>query len=201
MENLKDYLKYYWLETEYLEKEVRSFFERKKHLEPEHFFAIIIWKANRKKTLIKDALIKQKKNIEDITGKIYEKIGDKRGQLDLLLDIDHIGIPIASAILAICFPNEFTIADYRSCNSLAKPPFNVKNFSYSDFQSKGKKNRELYIEYVAMCKKFVPRYASSLRELDQTLWGMDFYDGKNGLTELVEKYRDKQLEPIRTKKT
>lgn len=177
---------------DYLFKKVSENFRLNGYLTVEDFFAIVIWKRNASKTKIKDALIRNGINIENLTKKIFNESNHKE-KMRLLIG-DQIGISFASAILTICYPSDFTIADYRVLNSL-------KNRYGNEIMLSEISNVDDYFSYLEICKKFTTREGVSLRDFDRMLWGMDFYDGKNGLTELVEKYRNKQLEPIRTKKT
>ena len=40
--------------------------------------------------------------------------------LGVITELSGIGIPTASAILTVCYPNYFTIIDYRAKESLMK---------------------------------------------------------------------------------
>lgn len=98
--------------------------------------------------------------------------------MDALLSpkIPGIGIAIASAVLTVCYPDDFTIADYRACASL-------KNFG-----EKGIGNpttNSSYFKYLDKCKELAHKYNFSLRDFDRILWAKDFYEGKNGLQHLV----------------
>lgn len=142
MTNLKNYLKYYFLE-DYLFGEVHKNFKKRGYLTPEEFFAIVIWKSNRAKTGVRNGIKKSGLTVKKITSKL-EKLRTADERLVFLDNIPGIGIPIASAILSACYPREFTIADYRACASLKKLGTNIKGNPTS--------NKSVYFEYVLKCK-------------------------------------------------
>src|SRR3989344_1506018 len=119
MENLEKYLKYYFLEN-YLFNDVHKNFQKREHLTPEEFFAIV----------------------------------------------------------TVCYPNDFTVADYRACASL-------KDFG-EEVSGNPTVSTSAYFEYLAKCKKLAHRFNLSLRDFDRILWAKDFYEGKNGLRHLVD---------------
>ncbi len=177
--NIKDYLKYYWLETEYLEKEVRAFFHKNHYLTPEHFLAIIVWKSNRSKTKVIKGIQKQTRSIEEITRDVYEagESQDKYRQIEILKDIDGIGIPIASAILTVLYPDDFTVADYRVAAALEKiMGEKIRNPANSV---------KAYRAYINICLDIGKKNHLSLRNVDRALWGRDSYEGKGGIKELA----------------
>jgi thermostable 8-oxoguanine DNA glycosylase len=174
MKNLKKYLKYYFLE-DYLFKEIsKNFLVR--NLTAEEFFSIVIWKSNRAKTKVKKGLIKRGLSVDRVSASLKELKSPKE-KLSFLDDIPGIGIPLASAILAVCYPNDFTIVDYRSCASLNKLGDGVKGNPTS--------SKKAYFAYLDKCKFLAKKFNLSLRDFDRILWGMDFYEGGNGLRELA----------------
>src|ERR1017187_9320860 len=113
---LREYLRYYFLE-EYLFGEVHANFEKNKTLTPEEFLAIIIWKSNRSKTNVADGIEASEKTIAELMLQVAE--AEDLRKIELLSEIGGIAIPIASAILTVCYPKKFSVVDYRSCASLA----------------------------------------------------------------------------------
>lgn len=177
MADLKKYLKYYWLES-YLFDDVNKNFQKRGYLTPEEFFVIIIWKRNASKTKIINGIKTDRRTISEITLKISgAKMREQR--LDALLSpkIPGIGIAIASAILTVCYPDDFTIADHRARTSL-------KNFGEEVIGNPTTKISS-YFEYLDKCKKLAHKHNLSLRDFDRILWAKDFYEGKNGLRHLV----------------
>ncbi len=176
MPAIKDYLKYYWLEN-YLFGEVSGNFQKDGYLSDEDFFAIVIWKRNASKTKIKMGIKNSGKTIKEITFEISRTVNIEQ-KLEILTSISGIGISIASAILTVLYPTQFTIADYRAGNSL-RNKFDGENIPSKISDSKN------YFLYLEVCKKLAEKNNLSLRDFDRAIWGMDFYEGKSGLKDLA----------------
>jgi hypothetical protein len=76
-------------------------------------------------------------------------------------------LPMASAILTVLWPEDFTVYDVRACQQL-------EEFKIGTFANLGKlSTKALWPKYVKYCdavNKAVPQY-SSLRDKDKFLWG------------------------------
>ncbi len=181
MKDLRPYLKYYWLEKQYLLKEIAVNFKERGHLTAEEFFAIVIWKSNRSKTKVLKGVKKTGKTVQQITEEI-NKEKDRAKKVEILDKIDGIGIPIASAILTVCYPGDFTIVDYRIKRTIKKMGLSFKGDPSASVPA--------YLKYLDICRtKITKEQGLSLRDTDRALWGFDFYEGKNGLKDLVRKLR------------
>ncbi|MEK9132533.1 MAG: hypothetical protein AAB606_02390 [Patescibacteria group bacterium] len=178
MSDLEKYLKYYFLE-DYLFNDVNKNFQRRGYLTTEEFFAIVIWKRNASKTKILNGIKKNERTIRKITSKI-STAKTKEQRLSALLSpkIPGIGIAFASAILTVCYPDDFTVADYRAYASL-------KDFGEEIIGNPTAKV-SAYFEYLEKCKKLAHKHNLSLRNFDRILWAKDFYEGANGLKQLVK---------------
>jgi hypothetical protein len=179
--NKVDYLKYYFLE-DYLLGEVRyNFCERKGVLLPEEFFSIVIWKANRAKTKMKDKFLvdgeivggeKLKDKVEKLTKLIYEE-KDNYKKLDILLSWGF-RLPMATAILTILYPEEFTVYDVRVREQLSKhfgQPDISKDISYR------KNVIDLYFkDFLPKVNQIAEEKGLSLRDADRYLFGKSFYE-------------------------
>lgn len=158
----KDYLRYYWLET-YLETEVRSAFHTNHYLTAEQFFAIIIWKRNASKTLIKRSLLNAKSVseldsvVKSVTKKIYDA-STKEGKLAVLLNERGFQLSMASAVLTILYPDTFSVYDFRVCEVLG-----FKNISADEYFEK----------YIPAVKNISPNL--SLRDCDRALWAKSWH--------------------------
>ena len=176
MGELGKYLKYYYLE-EYLFGEVHENFQKCGYLTSEEFFAIVIWKSNRSKTKVRNGIRKARKSIREITSRIF-KSKSKEDKINALLSIQGVGIPIASAILTVCYPKEFTVVDYRAQASLKKFGERLGGDPVSKIED--------YLDYVKICTNLAINNNCSLRDFDRILFGKDFFDGENGLIDLVK---------------
>lgn len=156
-----DYTKYYYLEK-FLFEEVNRNFHCKGFLTPEDFFCIVIWKANRAKTKIKKKLLKYgplSETIKRITSQIF-KAPEPREKLRILLKVWKFGLPMATAILTVLYPKDFTIYDVRVRSQLKlKEIYGIKPY-FDKFLPTVKQNE----------------YGKSLRDTDRYLWGKSFYE-------------------------
>jgi len=163
-----DFSKYYDLEK-YIFGEVRDNFLKKGYLTAQEFFCIIIWKANRAKTKIRKKLSASGSvagTVKKITEQIFEA-NNANDKLDVLLKKWRFGMPMASAILSVLYPNEFTVYDYRVRDQL-----NLKNI-YST---------KKYFEYfLPRVQKEAKERGKTLREMDKELWGKSFFQDLENL--------------------
>lgn len=165
-----DYLKYYNLE-EYLLGEVRDNFNKNGCLTPEEFFCIVIWKRNASKTKIKRGIKEINKNIYTITSDIY-KTEDRKQKLKILISIPNMGIAIASAILTVLYPKEFSVYDVRVGGQLG-----IKK-EITDCERYFK---EFLPNIITTAEKVSGIKNLSLRNADRILWGKSFHDNLKDL--------------------
>lgn len=156
-----DFLKYYFLE-DYLLKEVRKNFMQRHFLTPEEFFCVIIWKSNRAKTAIKNKLLKRGPLdvvIKDMTEQLF-KAFKHRERLRILLRDWKFNLPMATAILTILYPEDFTVYDKRVRLQLEQEEiYGIKRYF------------EKFLPAVQRVKT-----EKNLRDKDRFLWGKSFYE-------------------------
>lgn len=119
-----DYCRYYDLET-YLFEDVSPRFRAQGYLEAFDLFSIVIWKANRVKSIIAKKLLKLAAPGESLDGvcrrltsSIYAADTDEE-RFKILFDQPwSFPLPMASAILTVLYPDNFTVYDYRVCDEL-----------------------------------------------------------------------------------
>jgi hypothetical protein len=169
----EDFLEYYDLET-YLFEKVRPRFAERGWLSAFDFFCIVIWKANRAKSIIARKLqAKGYDNLETAVQKLTLGIAQRpnpKERLRYLIEPWKFHLPMASAILTVLYPEDFTIYDARVCKVLDfKDLTNVIDFetlwqSYQDFKRlvEASTSKEL-----------------SLRDKDRYLWGKSFHKRLN----------------------
>ncbi|WP_159007486.1 hypothetical protein [Bradyrhizobium sp. S69] len=120
-----------------------------------HFDTIFAWKTrNRGKS-------RPEKNesgaIEQALRVVVEEVDRPRRSIGTLIKLSGVGIPVASAIMAAIFPEQFTIIDFRALDAL----------SAEDYSTTSVKK---YLDYVEYCTKLADDWDMSLRELDRALW-------------------------------
>jgi len=166
-----DYRKYYYLEN-YIFNEVSEKYIKNGYINYFDFFCIIIWKANRSKSKIAKRLLA--KNYKDISEAIkiltqsIHQANNNRERLKILIVEWGFRLPMASAILTVLHPKDFTIYDIRVCEIIG---------NFKDIQNKTKFESiwEGYQKYIEAVKNAVS-IDISLRDKDRFLWGKSFYD-------------------------
>jgi hypothetical protein len=117
-----DYLKYYDLET-YLFEDVRQRFHKEGKLGAFDLFSIVIWKSNRSKSRLVRRLAKKAGSLEraatQCTSALFKA---ESAEARLLLAMKDWGfyLPMASSILSVLWPEEFTVFDVRVCEELVR---------------------------------------------------------------------------------
>ena len=117
-----DYLRYYWLREDYLFSTGCPRFHRDGSLSAFDFFSIVIWKANRAKSTIAVGLLEGShtdldKAVRALTQDIHAA-RDHEERLKILMDRPGIALLMATAILTVLYPEEFTVYDVRACDAL-----------------------------------------------------------------------------------
>jgi hypothetical protein len=166
-----DFRQYYDLEA-YLFETVRSKFHQEGFLTAFDFFCIVIWKANRAKTLIARKLLSRgyasmDESVKELTSKLFHQQGEKE-RLRYLFEDWGFYLPMASAILTVLYPDQFTIYDYRVCNTLGKF-HNLGNISKFENLWNGYQEFKRAVE-ITSPKDF------DLRDKDRFLVGKSFYE-------------------------
>lgn len=157
----------YYLE-QYLFEIVSSRFAEQQTLTSYDFFAIIVWKSNRSKTNVRDGLLGAGKSPVDLMAEVAAADTPK-GKIETLLEIWGIGLPIASAILTVCHPHEFTILDDRVWRTL-------KRARVDGLPDYSPTSPEDYLRYCQVCKRLAVEKEMSLRDLDRALWAKSWED-------------------------
>jgi len=147
----------------YLFDQVTKRFEQEHTLSAFDFFAIITWKANRAKTKVQAGL-RTANLIATRLMKRVRSIHDDSEKMQALDNVPGIGIPIASAILTVCYPTRFTVLDYRAWETLHE-------LNYVSYQTMPDSIKGYFERYLPVCKHLAEQMKITLRDLDLALWG------------------------------
>jgi hypothetical protein len=167
----EDYLRYCDLEK-YLFEDVRLRFHAEGKLDAFDLLSIIIWKANRSKSRLAQRLMRlvsdgslETAASQFTTALFTAESPEKR----LLLAMKDWGfrLPMASAILTVLWPEEFTVYDVRVCGELAGA--NLENFKRLVNLAPGRVWTK-YCEYREAVRRSVTE-PLTLRDKDRFLWG------------------------------
>jgi hypothetical protein len=166
-----DYSRYYDLES-YLFGEVFQRFSSSGQISAFDFFCIVIWKANRSKSKVAKRLLA--KGHADLSTAIQaliasvEQAQSNKERLAVFIEDWGFRLPMASAILAVLFPNDFTVYDMRVCEV-----FN--DFKDAQYKTRFEDLWSRYSAYLSRVRESVPN-AKRLREKDRYLWGQSFHN-------------------------
>jgi hypothetical protein len=166
--DMHNFLDYYNLE-QYLLETVRPRFHKNHSLNAFDFFCIIIWKANRAKSNIAKRVLRKGNNLNTVVKKLTKQIyitKTYKGKLNVVMVGWGFRLPMASAILTVLYPDDFTVYDTRVCDVLQK---HHKLGSLVDFDSIWLG----YQEFIFDVKNEEPK-GLSLRDKDRFLWGKSF---------------------------
>jgi len=160
---------------DYLFEVVSQRFRHDQTLSPYDFFAIVTWKSNRAKTKIRDGLAEAGKSPSALMREVSEA-RSAEDKVEVLLHVWGIGLAMASAILTVCYPEEFTVLDYRAWRTLQQA--SVEGLPARYPMSAGE-----YLQYCQVCRLLAAQAGLSLRNLDRALWAKSWEDDLLALVE------------------
>lgn len=158
-----NYIKYYNLDK-YIFEEVGPKFRKTGIITTEDFFCIVIWKANRAKTNIKNKLSKNgtlDNSIKNISNDIY-RANTSKDKLEIMIKKYKFGLPMATAILTVLYPENFTVYDYR-----VREQLKINTIYGVD---------KYFSEFLPKVKEYSNSLDKNLRNTDKELWGKSFYE-------------------------
>ncbi len=166
-----DYRVFYNLEPHLLDV-VRHRFAEQGYLSAFDFFCIIIWKANRAKSKIARRLLRRGYTDLDAAARALTTDITRQltapDRLHVLLHEWGFHLPMASAILTVLYPDEFTVYDARVCDALG---------AFYDLGNLSANSNRLwrgYLDYRDAVMGAGPANFS-LRDKDRFLWGRAFF--------------------------
>ena len=165
-----DYRRYSDLER-YLFGEVGPRFAETGEISPADFYVIVIWKANRAKTRVRDRLNKRAGGfagaVKAMAASLHASTGPKQ-RLEVVMRDWGFRLPIASAILTVLYPDDFTVYDRRVCGQLG-------DFRQLDTRAFSDQLWDDYQRFLEAVNAAAPD-GLSLREKDHYLWGRSLYE-------------------------
>jgi hypothetical protein len=121
------------------------------HYEPDEFTAVARWKTPRSRPAI---AANSGSDIRQITAMAFA--APEPLQHRALTLLHGVGVPTATALLAVAFPDQHTIIDVRSTGSLDR---------LGEWDGQGG-----YLRYLEACRGIASRLDVALRVLDRALW-------------------------------
>jgi hypothetical protein len=165
-----DFRDYYDLE-QYLFETVSKRFAQERSLGALDFFCIVIWKANRAKSKIAKRLLSHASypDLDTAARALTVEVAcsaTPKDRLRILLDGWGFRLPMASAILTVLYPDEFTVYDVNVCDALG-------DFHRLNHVSRFNEIWSAFALYTAAVQANGP-VGFSLRDKDRWLWGKTF---------------------------
>ena len=136
-------------------------------------FAIVRWKANRAISKVAKVLVRvSAKPLDKAARELTADLAgaaSPRDRFYILSDKWNLRLPMASAILTVLYPNDFTVYDVRACEMLG-------DFEKLAYRTGTEAKWQGYLEFKAAVEANTPPHLS-LRDKDRYLWARSRHDG------------------------
>lgn len=83
-------------------------------------------------------------------------------KLKILISITGIEIPVASAILTLCYPEKYSVIDFRNWNQIYKSEKKKTNYTAKE-----------YTDYLKIIRNLATNYGLIPQEIDIAIWQKD----------------------------
>ncbi len=147
----------------------------------EEFISICEWKTRRQRNRYQENSEEDIKHITTHITTIHPtKIED---QVHSLTSLNGVGVPVASAILTIIFPENYCVLDYRAWRALlwvmSKPSSFNDYIEFSEIMDNFRNYASLssYKHYLEKIRNIARQYHMTPRKIEMALW---MYDKKVG---------------------
>lgn len=150
--------------------------QQKGYLQRDEFRAIGRWKYAPNDYLYKR---NSQNEVEKQTGRAIQVYEKPEAKVEALRELDGVGVPVASAILSVVFPNDYATMDYRALRTLpwaSSSPIlqNHNDFSqYIDAFREYNHSEAAYEYYLNEVRQIAQNNNRTAREVDMALWAYD----------------------------
>ena len=121
------------------------------------FYKICMWKSRRQK----NRYLKNKNKVENISRKAF-LTSDETKKIELLCGLDGVGIPTASAILTVLYPENYSIIDIRCIETLNHLGYKMKNVMTVNN----------WLKYLEIMRDLAKENNVTTRDLDKALFAL-----------------------------
>jgi thermostable 8-oxoguanine DNA glycosylase len=83
-------------------------------------------------------------------------------RLKLLIKIHGVQIPVASAIMTLCYPNKYAVIDFRGWRQVFGTIKEYSNYSIKE-----------YLRYLSIIKNYAEKFDLKPQEIDMAIWQLD----------------------------
>ena len=163
--DFKKYVMLYSLE-DYLFSVVGPQIKKRGYINFDDFYKIAMWKSARQKP----NYLQNKNNIESISKDAFLIKGELE-KMDKLCSLKGVGIPTASAILTIVYPENYAVIDVRCIEMLQELGYSIKKTITPN-------NWLIYLDIV---RKIAKENNITSRDVDKALFAMhrEFLEGQD----------------------
>jgi hypothetical protein len=123
------------------------------HYTREEFIEICAWKTPRSRPRVAS---NARNAVIDATSRALAA-SDEETRISALLELAGVGVPTASTLLYVAFPDEYPILDVRALESLG-------------VRSRSQYPVSFWLAYLHACRELSRRHGVSIRTLDKALW-------------------------------
>ena len=139
------------------------------------FYSIVTWKSNRAKKRIRAGMAAAGKS----PGALMQEVSAAttlEAKVETLLAVEGFGLPMASAILSVCYPDRFTLLNGRSWQGIVE-------MAPDNLPARRPMTAAEYVQYCAACVDLAKRLGLLLRDLDRALWARSWEDDLHALVD------------------
>jgi hypothetical protein len=155
---------------------ISAHFQQRGHIRRDEFREIAEWKSPRQKSRYKN---NRQTDVELVTSTAINSHLNVEHQVSALCELDGVGVPVASAILTVVFPQDYGVLDYRAWRAAEWFDQGTVSFSsyggYADFLDdlRNYATTEAYKSYLDNIRTIANSQGVSAREVDMALWAYD----------------------------
>lgn len=160
--------------------------QKRGYLFKKEFVSIGKWKTERQKARYE---LNDDQKVEGTTKRAFKATG--KDKLKILCELGGVGVPVASAILTVVYPNEYCIIDYRTWRALLWLRMLTKQASftfisyeeYSDFLDSYDVygNVNVYFMFLQTLRNIGAKRKLTPRQVEMALWKFDQMKGKSDI--------------------
>lgn len=139
-----------------------------RYLTRDILYDVVDWKASR----IRKSVLSNKPAFVKEISRCCLLSRNEQLKIEALAILKGVKYRVASAILHFCFPEKYTVMDWRAWESLIKQKELAKTYKIKD-------DFEHWHKYLKTCRSICTRCNRTLRQLDKALWQYSKEDYKN----------------------
>jgi hypothetical protein len=123
------------------------------HYTREEFIEVCAWKTTRSRSKVAS---NSEAAVAEASGVAFASM-DEATRMGALLELEGVGVPTASTLLYVAFPDDYPILDVRALESLGVKPRSQYPVSF-------------WLQYLAACRELARSCGVSIRTVDKALW-------------------------------